>query len=264
MNALRLWSIVLLALCLIACRSQEAREERRADGEARREELRAARQEVRKEQLAARRAEREACRSAPQGGTRAAPAVARPPQAGDSWTYCLAYLERRGVPPQPFQRHVVTVASASESEVIDELVIEGGSPSQTRHERGGYLVSQPVSVFSPYLAVFDDLSARRDLGRVELLDAPCKTAFLCEARAQHSGTETVTVPAGTFDAIKIVVTQTWRPADQPDPRGMGDRTLVVWYAPQLKRAVKYESRTSRDAKPLDPSFDLELVTYALK
>ena len=45
----------------------------------------------------------------------------------------------------------------------------------------------------------------------------------------------------------------------------GSRTLTVWYARDLKRAVKYESRlNSGERTPLDANFDFELVSYQLK
>jgi len=45
----------------------------------------------------------------------------------------------------------------------------------------------------------------------------------------------------------------------------GGRILTIWYAPEIKRAVKYSSRiTVGDIPPIDGDFDLELVSYQLK
>jgi hypothetical protein len=45
----------------------------------------------------------------------------------------------------------------------------------------------------------------------------------------------------------------------------GGRTLTIWYAPEVKRAVKFSSRpTVGDVPPVETNFDLELVSYQLK
>jgi hypothetical protein len=46
---------------------------------------------------------------------------------------------------------------------------------------------------------------------------------------------------------------------------MGGRTLTLWYAPQVKRVVKYSSRATVGAYgPIDSHFDLELTSYQVK
>jgi hypothetical protein len=76
------------------------------------------------------------------------------------------------------------------------------------------------------------------------------------------------VPAGTFQATRIVVTQEWSPAMMATAQAaqfQGGRTLTVWYVPELRRAVKYASRlTAGTLPPMDANFDLELVSYQLK
>ncbi len=45
----------------------------------------------------------------------------------------------------------------------------------------------------------------------------------------------------------------------------GARPLTIWYANNLKRAVKYESRlTSGERAPMDADFDLELTSYQVR
>ncbi len=104
---------------------------------------------------------------------------------------------------------------------------------------------------------------------IQINDPACSGRFACEADAKVVGTETVTVPAGTFAAIKVVVEQSWRPVgnsfQQATARAMGSRDLIVWYSPQLKRAVKFRSRLNvGDLTPIETDFDLELVSYQLK
>jgi hypothetical protein len=45
----------------------------------------------------------------------------------------------------------------------------------------------------------------------------------------------------------------------------GGRLLTIWYAPKVKRAVKYSSRlTIGELPPYDANFDLELTSFQVK
>jgi hypothetical protein len=211
----------------------------------------------------------------------AAPAVValptpamRHPSAGDTWTYRLSYPRLRGQWGQtakPARTHVVTVTEASESSVTDQVSVDGGSPVITKHARGGFLMSQGAPIFSPYLATLDNLPTSGRLRGIEIAEPGCSGSYLCEVKGSVAGRETVSVPAGTFQAIRVVVTHEWRPTTGSVTHAAqmaqysGGRTLTVWYVPELKRAVKYSSRlVAGDVPPVDPTFDLELVSYQLK
>ena len=86
----------------------------------------------------------------------------------------------------------------------------------------------------------------------------------CEADAKVVGTESIRVAAGTFSTTRIDIKQTWMPAGM-FAGAMGGRTLTLWYAPEVKRVVKYSSRATVGAYgPIDSHFDLELTSYQLK
>lgn len=203
----------------------------------------------------------------------AAPVVAgakHVPQVGDTWTYRLSYPRIRGQwgkAAKPPQSHVVTILEASDSTVTDELSIDGGSPLPAQHKRGGVLLQQGAAVFSPYFIVFGGPP-----GSVQTLEPACSRAYSCSAKVRIAGNETLAVPAGRFAATKYVVEETWRPISgsfgRPGDTAQmnGGRTLTVWYAAEIGRAVKYESRLIvGDMPPMeDPNFDLELVSYKLK
>jgi len=202
-----------------------------------------------------------------------APRVSRFPQPGDSWTYRLTYRKRWGEPARnpSMQTYAVKVGAASESEIVDQLSIDGASPIDTKHVRGGYLVGQGVSLFSPYLPVFESGSPSFPLGRIQILDTACRGMYICEVKGRVVGAETVSVRAGKFAAIKVVVDHAWRPsagasANQNQMAQMaGGRTLTIWYAPEVKRAVKFSSRpTVGEVPPVETNFDLELESYQLK
>lgn len=192
------------------------------------------------------------------------------PQVGDSWTYRATHIRRRGeMRAGPATRtHVVRVAAASESEIVEELVIDGAPAPATRHTKGAYIVSQGMAIFSPHLGQWGDLSHPGSLGSVENLDQGCRSTHICQARAKVVGTENIQVPAGTFTVTRILVEQSWHPGSgsaQSAGQMRGGRTLTVWYSPELKRAIKYSSRAGvGEIPPMDPHFDLELVSYQLK
>ncbi len=207
----------------------------------------------------------------------AAAAAASPfPQAGDSWTYRLTEPKPAGKPGP--RNYTVRVALASEQAIVERFSLEGGPSGEWTHGRGRYLASLGRSLFSPYLSVFEELSPPARLGAIEIKDEKCKTQYLCEAEGRVVGRESIGVTAGNFETIKIVVDHKWRPAvvrSQSAPAGwFGTRRLTVWYAPAVKRAVKFSSRGTVDivlgtragdnSAPPDTDFDLELVSYQLR
>jgi len=194
------------------------------------------------------------------------------PQAGDSWVYKLSYPRLRGQWGQatrPPSTYIAKVGAVSEGRIIDEITIDGGSASEATHSGQASLGPQGVSLFSPYLVAYRDLQRRGSLGSVTDLDPECGGRYSCEVRARAVGEEAVEVPAGKFNASKVVVTQEWRGASVSDPRQaalmVGGRTVTVWYVPEIKRAVKVQSRlTAGDVPAVDSNFDLELVSYQVK
>ena len=194
-------------------------------------------------------------------------AAPKPPQAGDNWTYRITDPKRA----QGQRTVFVQVASVTPALIVEHVSVQGGFTRPWRHARGGYLIPQGASVFSPYLPQFEKMALGEALGYIENSDPGCRGEFVCQAKGRIVGEEVVEVAAGRFPAIKVVVEQTWRPAagasgDAKELERMnGARTLTIWYSNELKRAVKYESRlTSGERVPIEASFDLELVSYQLR
>ena len=213
-----------------------------------------------------------------------APAVAQPAvpgaphtlQAGDSWTYRLTYPRLRGqwgqgefgqTPRKP-ATHVVTLSSIADRRVTDALSVDGGTPIPMTHATQPTLLVQGASIFSPYFASFGALATSGRIGDLVTDEPSCARAYLCEAKGRIAGRETVQVPAGKFLATKVVIDQQWRGASMAGAAGgrlNGGRTLTIWYAPEIGRAVKYSSRLGvGDATPMEPNFDIDLVSYQLK
>jgi hypothetical protein len=203
----------------------------------------------------------------------AAPARAPggPVQAGDSWTYRLSFPRQWGdIRRSDVHTHVVTVRAATGTEIVDQVSVDSGIPTEVRHGGGSYLATQGVSVFSPYLVTLQTVTPGTSLGRVKILDQPCQATYVCSASARVIGSQAIVTKAGTFDAIKVQVEQSWRAGStgsSPMNSGQmsGGRILTIYYAPAVKRAVKFESRwRAGDVPPVDPTFDLELISYQVK
>jgi len=200
-------------------------------------------------------------------------AATRMPQVGDSWSYKLSYPRLRGQWGQPAQgpaSHLIKVGAVVDGKIVDELSIDGGTTVETTHSSGSYLAPQGVSVYSPYLIALRDLPATGSVGEIAILDAPCGKAYRCRAAGRIAGREQVSVPAGQFLATKIIVDESWQPTSGntmgiQSGRMNGGRTITIWYVAEIKRAVKFSSRlTVGDIPPVEPHFDLELVSYQVK
>lgn len=183
------------------------------------------------------------------------------PLQGDSWTYRLT--EPRAAP----RNYHVKIAAASKDLVLEQYSIEQGPSGEWAHSAGSYVVGLGKSLFAPYLDAFASLTPSTPLGRVPIADRSCTGSYACDATARVVGRETVRVPAGTFETVKVVVEHTWQPAFVSGHQStslQGARILTIWYAPAAKRAVKFSSRPDfGEVPPIDPHFDLELVSFKL-
>jgi len=202
----------------------------------------------------------------------AAPALAQPPQAtlttgfpqtGDTWTYRLTERRPRGSKPPVQSSYVVKVKEATPgANVLDEVSRDGAAPAEWEHSPGRHMVEQVVSVFSPYLLVFEDLKPGDQISNVTEHDDDCFGWLSCWTTGRIEGHETLELAAGRFDTIKVTIDQNV----QKRTRGarLSTRTLTIWYSPQAKRAVKVTSRVSRDlTTTFHANFDLELLSYHL-
>ena len=180
------------------------------------------------------------------------------PRIGDTWTYRLA--ERRGGNPLVHSSYVVKVKASSATTVIDEVSRDGAAPVEWTHSPGKHMVEQVVSVFSPYLVVFEDLKPGDPISHVTEHDG---CSLHCSTVGRVDGRETLRVAAGKFDTIKVTLEQMASGMRLVD--GGAIRTLTIWYSPQVNRAIKVRSRSfASDSKLFHASFDLELVSYQLQ
>jgi uncharacterized caspase-like protein len=186
----------------------------------------------------------------------------RLPTIGDTWTYRLTEPSRTQGTRQ--RAYTATIVAATHTAILENYTVGDGAPGEWAHQPGGYLVGLVVPQFSPYMAAFQDLSPGARLKDVTTVGLNgCNVGRIaCSADGKVVLKETVTVAAGTFDAIKVSVEQVWLPRQTGSGTAPGGRTITLWYAPQVKRVVKASSRVIGYYSGAE--YDLELVSYQVK
>ena len=179
---------------------------------------------------------------------------------GDTWTYRVT---RRGAQATT---HDVKVISVADNGVVEE--VHGDGPARrAEHRPGAYLMpSGDLTIFAPYLAALQPSAATPGLQlRVDNHDSrTCNAGWSCSLRARVIGRDRVLVPAGSFDATRVEITQSWISPSQTNDRGeMVSRTLSVWYVPEVRRAVKFQSRGG-ESRFVDTQYEIELTGFQLK
>jgi hypothetical protein len=190
------------------------------------------------------------------------------PQVGDTWTYVVRDMKYN--PEDRTRRFVHTVRSSARSAVVEVVTAKGAevghssySPEFTATYRGGVELLE----FAPYAGAFHSLRPGERFGTVKIQGLEAHSAWV-SGEPPYSfdsgrviGNEQVTVPAGTFDALRVEVTgrvSNLALGGSAIVRGFSPFTQTVWYAPQVKRVVK--------SFATGPNFatQYELESYALR
>jgi uncharacterized caspase-like protein len=178
------------------------------------------------------------------------------PKVGDRWEYVVV---------EPYTRksakYTVTATQIAGASIRERITGQNISPLSVTHAPGAYLVNAGFLQFSPYLLAYEDVAPGRRYDDVATVRIACNAQWDCSPPvAQVLSAERVTVAAGTFDAIKVVVSITVRSVEN---FWVGNAELTYWIAPQARRIVKARARAynpSTKAFPID-EFDLELASY---
>lgn len=148
------------------------------------------------------------------------------PKVGDRWTYRFSDGYGKTL------NYSVRIAVVRDKEITDEISI-GKSRHNNTFEPGMEWVSRNlggivIREISPYLSSLGPVEPTSDWNSIQV---PGGSGLYV---ARLSGTERITVPAGTYDTRKIIVV-----GDQ-FVRGSQTRrlTATVWYADKVKRFVK--------------------------
>lgn len=181
------------------------------------------------------------------------------PRVGDTWLYQYASVFR-SLPPRKLEVRLLEVGPAG---LRDRLAVEGASGSEDHLFTSALeLVERPLSgnsffELSPYLQAFGTLPP---VGAVAAPVPNWGAPF--SGRARLRGTERVTVPAGSFDAVRMDIEISRTPYGKLQPRIDPAFTLAtVWYAPGPKRAVQWRLVTRASALNILVDDTYQLASY---
>ena len=182
---------------------------------------------------------------------------------GDRWFYAGHDADR---PEKKFDL-LVEVLGAASSGVTEATKDSGGRSTQWVYTAEPSMVSvgAGVTMFSPLVGQPQGLQVGQTWRGINLARiGTCGLGSIdCWAEAKAVSTEKVTVQAGTFDTLRIVVSLTATSIAWHRSSARGEYTY--WYSPSAKRIVKYQSRLTGNSHFLgaDPNVDLALAAYQL-
>lgn len=176
------------------------------------------------------------------GKPRSVPASVPPSLApGDTWTYRV-----RDLLGQTERQRTMSVKEVRGTEVF----WKDGAKSDLLGNFTRAKVNEAWRTFTPssQLYVFPlNAGAKFTLAAVEQVEDQSRS-FDHDITFTVMGEEEVTVPAGTFRAVKIVRTLKWTQREKPDVTGVN--TFTYWYSGQAKRWVAqdqvYLSRSGKE------------------
>jgi hypothetical protein len=189
--------------------------------------------------------------AAPETKAPVAPPVATPsplpatlPRIGDSWEYRMR-SKWTTVPVRTYTHQVtavsarevaqtMSVGASADSAAVRQAFTPGSRWVEWRGP-GLYLLE-----FNPFLGAFGALQNATAITDLPAMPPENPMYGNWVTRGKIRGSESVTVPAGTFQAIKIEMDSTRAPIESAGGQSREPiRTvLTVWYAPEVKRTVK--------------------------
>ncbi|HLB15492.1 MAG TPA: serine protease [Burkholderiales bacterium] len=182
------------------------------------------------------------------------------PQVGDTWTYAI--IDVRYKPNDRSRKYTVTVRAVTEATIVEAASDRGQFVDELEFRRDffGYYRGSVIEV-APFAQAFRTLRSGEQLGRVPIRGIERVTTPTGERAYQFEGgrvvgTERVTVPAGTFEATKVLLNGLVSASYLNQTtmfRGHLPFTLTVWYAPEVKRIARarFEGDAFIDVYELD-------------
>jgi len=155
------------------------------------------------------------------------------------------------------------VVSISNSEITVRQVNKGreGTRSIVIYDRFWNLIDNGAMKYEPSAGLNSFPMTIGKVMRKDFRGTILKTgrSAMCTEKGQYVAWEKTSVPAGTFDALRLDI--------EIECRGTGMDTYLnktitnSWYAPSINRIVRSESQTVRDGRVRERTA-LELVRYA--
>jgi hypothetical protein len=186
---------------------------------------------------------------------------------GDTWTYTLIDIQYK--PRDRSRKYVHTIRSADEKSMTEQITLNGAMVSEYSYTAQGVgLLRAGTIETSPFLPLLKPMNAGDVLGTA-LVTGPdlknysqVRNPWMLDG-GRVIGSETVTVPAGTFDCLKVTfngrvqsaVLGTMLPNSGSAYKPFSQ---TVWYAPKAKRAAKVVT----SGPGFQDSYELE--SYSLK
>lgn len=203
--------------------------------------------------------------TAPRPDAVPAAATSTRPQKGERWVYQSSGKWRTS----PKRRFEIVAQSVADGLVTDELrSIDPAESAEVRRARGDkpdfidWRVIGPE--FSPYLSAYVDLAQQRSFSN---LPTPDMGTYWRDwhSQAKVIGRESVSVPAGRFNAFKMEVWSSRHSTGsiaeaQVEPVRV---QYFIWYAPEAKRYVRMERRITTAGNTESEKDVFELVAHQL-
>ncbi len=190
------------------------------------------------------------------------------PQPGDTWTYVVR--DMRFKPDDRSRKYVHTVRTSAKSSIVEVVTAKGAEVGQHTYSSvfsATYRGGADLLEFAPFAAAFQSLKAGQPIPAVRVQGLEGHSAWVSGDLPYRFdggrviGSEQVTVPAGTFDAVRVELNgrvSNLAMGGSAIVRGYGRFRQIVWYAPQVKRVVK--------SLATGPNFttQYELESYSLR
>jgi len=179
------------------------------------------------------------------------------PQVGDSWTY--THVDLRYKPGDRSHRYVHTIVDSKPSLISESISTPGGGrilESSYTPTMVGFIRMGIIEI-SPFLLSFEEIQIGKTWRNIKIASNSMDlVAPIALSQGQALGHETVTVPAGQFEAIKVrfegdIVRALFGHTSVPQNREIIN--VTVWYSKSTKRAVKLllEGLTTADSYELE-------------
>jgi hypothetical protein len=190
------------------------------------------------------------------------PAGRAVPSVGDTWRYQYR-SDWRTVPPQTIE---YVVAEVSPTTIRDRMTVTGlpGEDVRTFTARVE-TVNRPLpgfvaSEFAPYLQAFTGLAPGTSLA-APAMPRDSMFGLPWSILVRVAGPERVTVPAGTFDAVRVELKGGRPPAYTNTVAEPAYLYETVWFAPGPKRVVRHHRITEAWALNQLERDTYELLSY---
>lgn len=184
------------------------------------------------------------------------------PAVGTTWTFGYR-SDWSAVAPRTL---TYTVTAVSDQGIQDRLALQGAPGGGDRLFTSAWevaarpLTNLMVHEFSPYLLAFGPVPTGE---RINVTMPPVNFGTTWTTTARAVGTERVSVPAGSFDAVRIEILGTrlfvgGQMDDVADPVRL---YATAWLAPAVKRAVRFTYQTQAAQLNLLARDRFELQSY---